>query len=275
MDLKEKLIFDLREPDRRERAMDILSQQRQAFQDLGLLLWHSFGSVAVLLQEIVSIYHELSPPTLSASASKRVCNALALLQSIALHPETRHLLLNANIPVYLYPFLSIRMYTTPIEDLRLTSLGVIGTLVKVDDRESIRYLIETEVVPRCLLSMDFGSEISKIVATFILHKILMDDFGLQYACNTAERYLAISQTLWGMIASHSGRPGKQLLKTIIRCFLRLSDHPRAFVVLQNMLPQMLTDARFSGCLYDDPETGQWLQTLMRKVGVQADGLYHN
>jgi hypothetical protein len=34
----------------------------------------------VVLQEIVSIYPMLSPPTLTAGASNRVCNALALLQ---------------------------------------------------------------------------------------------------------------------------------------------------------------------------------------------------
>lgn len=129
-------------------------QKREIFQDLAPLLWHSFGTVAALLQvcmiplfvyvynlhawrlnsqiiysfnptlkssvccwgqilyavqistccleskltqisailltwcihtcqhiqEIVSIYSALSPPTLSPGASNRVCNALALLQ---------------------------------------------------------------------------------------------------------------------------------------------------------------------------------------------------
>ncbi|KAK1308289.1 hypothetical protein QJS10_CPA09g00720 [Acorus calamus] len=33
-----------------------------------------------MLQEITSIYHVLSPPTLTQEASNRVCNALSLLQ---------------------------------------------------------------------------------------------------------------------------------------------------------------------------------------------------
>jgi CCR4-NOT transcription complex subunit 9 len=89
----------------------------------------------VVVQEIVAIYPMLSPPTLTAQASNRVCNALALLQCVASHPETRALFLQglsapprptllrmpesnthrcfsvprvstAHIPMYLYPFLN-------------------------------------------------------------------------------------------------------------------------------------------------------------------------
>ena len=56
-------------------------------------LWHSFGTVSALLQEIIAIYPMLLPPALTAHASNRVCNALALLQCLAAHPETRSLFL--------------------------------------------------------------------------------------------------------------------------------------------------------------------------------------
>lgn len=41
------------------------------------------------MQEIVNIYPSINPPTLTAHQSNRVCNALALLQCVASHPETR------------------------------------------------------------------------------------------------------------------------------------------------------------------------------------------
>lgn len=47
-----------------------------------------------LLQEIISVYNLLSPSQLTAAASNRVCNALALLQCVASHNETRTLFLN-------------------------------------------------------------------------------------------------------------------------------------------------------------------------------------
>ena len=64
-------------------------------------------------------------------ASKRVCHVLGLLQCVASHPDTRHLFLAANIAQFFYPFLSTAFTTDAFEYLRLTSLGVIGTLVKV------------------------------------------------------------------------------------------------------------------------------------------------
>lgn len=71
-----------------------LSKKREAFPELAPVLWHSFGTIAALLQEIISIYPTLSPATLTPHASNRVCNALALLQCIASHPETKSKLLN-------------------------------------------------------------------------------------------------------------------------------------------------------------------------------------
>jgi CCR4-NOT transcription complex subunit 9 len=59
-----------------------------------LFLLDILGVVSILLQEIISVYPLLSPPALTAVASNRVCNALALLQCIASHNATRPLLLN-------------------------------------------------------------------------------------------------------------------------------------------------------------------------------------
>lgn len=52
------------------------------------------GVMASLLQEIISVYPLLNPSQLTAAASNRVCNALALLQCVASHTETRGLFLS-------------------------------------------------------------------------------------------------------------------------------------------------------------------------------------
>lgn len=62
--------------------------------DLIVFLTLGLGIMPALLQEIVSVYPMLSPPNLTAHVSNRVCNALALLQCVASHPETRQLFLN-------------------------------------------------------------------------------------------------------------------------------------------------------------------------------------
>lgn len=277
----EQLVLDLCDPELRENALLDLSKKREIFQDLAPLLWNSYGTIAALLQEIVSIYPALSPPTLSPAASNRVCNALALLQCVASHPDTRILFLNAHIPLYLYPFLNTTNKTRPFEYLRLTSLGVIGALVKVDDTEVISFLLQTEIIPLCLRTMEMGSELSKTVATFIVQKILLDDIGLQYICATAERFFAVGSVLANMVVSLAEQPSTRLLKHIIRCYLRLSDNPRACGALRTCLPEMLRDGTFNNCLRDDTATRRWLQQLLHNVSggalvasLQAGGFDH-
>ncbi|KAM7302955.1 CCR4-NOT transcription complex subunit 9 isoform X2 [Ixodes scapularis] len=130
---KEKIfqwIIELSNPETRENALLELSKKREVVPDLAPMLWNSFGTIAALLQEIINIYPAINPPTLTAHQSNRVCNALALLQCVASHPDTRSYFLAANIPLFLYPFLHTVSKTRPFEYLRLTSLGVIGALVK-------------------------------------------------------------------------------------------------------------------------------------------------
>lgn len=87
-------VADLMEPSRRETALMELSKKREQVPELALVLWHSFGVMTSLLQEIISVYPLLNPSQLTAAASNRVCNALALLQCVASHNETRGLFLN-------------------------------------------------------------------------------------------------------------------------------------------------------------------------------------
>ena len=96
----------------RETALMELSKKREQVPELALIIWHSFGRrsqspaqdhitdsdhkgvMTALLQEIISVYPLLNPSQLTAAASNRVCNALALLQCVASHSETRGLFLN-------------------------------------------------------------------------------------------------------------------------------------------------------------------------------------
>ncbi|RHN65791.1 putative transcription regulator Rcd1-like family [Medicago truncatula] len=92
-------------------------------------------------QEIISIYPTLSPPNLSPSQSTRVCHVLALLQCVASHPDTRISFLNANMPLYLYPFLKTTSKLAHFEKLRVASLGVIGGSMKVFHSSNFCFLM--------------------------------------------------------------------------------------------------------------------------------------
>lgn len=159
-----------------------------------------------ILQEIISVYPNLSPPSLINVQANRVCNALSLLQTIAAHPETKHLFVEgklelhfynssevsccrflARIATYVFPLLHTKDSSKQFEYLRLTSLGVIGTMVKADGQKVIKYLLTTEIVPVCLEIMERGTELSRTVSTFIMEKILSDKLGLDYVCEMEER----------------------------------------------------------------------------------------
>jgi len=260
------LVLQLTNAESREVVLLELSKKRESFDDLAPILWHSTGTVATLLQEIVSIYPLLTPPTLTAHASNRVCNALALLQCVASHADTRQPFLAAQIPLYLYPFLNTQSKSRPFEYLRLTSLGVIGALVKVDDTEVISFLLSTEIIPLCLRIMETGSELSKTVATFIVQKILLEETGLNYVCATAERFYAVSTVLANMVHLLQVHPSVRLLKHVVRCYLRLADHPRAREALKTCLPSSLKDGTFGPHLHNDPTVQKWLSQLLAIVG---------
>ncbi|XP_016565926.2 CCR4-NOT transcription complex subunit 9 [Capsicum annuum] len=265
MQVAEQLVLNLRYHVRRERALLELSKKRELFHDLAPLLCNSFGTSVVLLQELISIYPFLTPPNLTPAQSNRVCNVLALLQCVASHPDTKMSLLSASIPLYLYPFLVTRSKSRPFEYLRLSSLGVIGALVKADDTEVIRALLSPEIILSFLRSMDIGCELSKTVATFILQKLLLDDVGLDYICTRAVKFFDVAQVLGNMVGELVEQPSSRLLKYIIRCYLRLSDNQRACDALRTCLPDMLRDTTFNSCLREDPVTRMWLQELLQKV----------
>lgn len=260
-------ITELTASESRENALLELSKKREVVPDLATMLWHSFGGIAALLQEIVTVYPTINPPALSPHQSNRVCNALALLQCVASHHETRSAFLAANIPLFLYPFLhtTSTSKTRPFEYLRLTSLGVIGALVKTDEQQVINYLLTTEIIPLCLRIMESGSELSKTVATFILQKILLDETGLSYICQTYDRFSHVAMILGKMVISLAKEPSSRLLKHVIRCYLRLSDNTRAREALRQCLPDQLKDSTFKECLKEDKSTKNWLGTLLKNL----------
>lgn len=228
----------------------------------------------------------LSPQTLTAQASNRVCNALALLQCVASHAETKSKLMSAHIPLYLYPFLNTISKQKPFEYLRLTSLGVIGALVKADDPEVVNFLLSTEMIPLCLRIMETGSELPQTVATFIVQKVLLDDNGLAYMCTTSERFHAVSTVLAGMVAKLVESPSVRLLKHIVRCYLRMSEnlryilhYPSRFISysvvsraresLKLCLPEALRDETFFAVLKQDESVLRWLNMLQKSINDGA------
>ena len=54
----------------------------------------------------------------------------------------------------------------------------------------------------------------------------MDDMGLQFVCQTYERFLAVANVLSTMVSQLVEHQSMRLLKHVVRCYLRLSENVR-------------------------------------------------
>ena len=128
--------------------------------------------------------------------------------------------------------------------------------------------------------METGSELSKTVAIFIVQKILLDDLGLQYICQTYERFYAVGTVLSNMVGALVETQAVRLLKHVVRCYLRMSDNPRQVTMptkidcklmtrareaLRACLPEPLKDGSFNGLLKGDMVTKRCLQSLLVNI----------
>lgn len=264
--LKE-LLQQVLDPAQRKEALNLLCKYRESYEDLAPAMWFSTGVIAALLQEIISMYALLNPSSHALGTNTdTLCSAITLFQCVASHPQTRILFLHAQIPMYLYPFLSNQQKPKAFELMRLTSLGVIGALVKSDEVDVIKFLLHTEIIPNCLRIMETASEISRTVATFIVQKIILNDLGMTYVCATPERFYAVSRVL-GIILRSPQPPSPRLLKHVVRCYLRLGDHAKAKDAMRNVFPDQLRNGTFKQLFDEDPVMKGWLQQLLKIVDL--------
>ena len=263
-------VEQIKDESTREKALEELSHKRESLSDLALYIWYSTGTVSILLQEIINIYQLLAPPKLTIAKSNKACSVLALFQCVAAHPETRQPFLQAQIPIFLYPFLNTLNKSKPYEYIRLTALGVIGALVKMDNRDVIQYLLNTEIIPLCLRIMERGSELSKTVACFIVQRILLDENGLKYICEKSVRLNAINTVLSYMIKN---KPSSRLVRHILRSYNRLADNEEGRNLLKSKLPSEMKDPNFINSL--DESSRKWLQNLHKVLQGERGAAINN
>eukprot|EP00923_Selenidium_pygospionis_P047889 GHVN01082567.1.p1 GENE.GHVN01082567.1~~GHVN01082567.1.p1 ORF type:complete len:805 (+),score=212.08 GHVN01082567.1:253-2667(+) len=178
-------------PKLRAAALQRLSNLRDSHPEMAPLMWYSYGVITGILQEVTSVYPYLWPPQLTQERNTNLCNALGMLQFIAGHPQTKQKFIEANMAHYLFPFLNTVSADQPYEYLRLTSLGVIGAMMKEDNAKVIQYLKRTEIMPLCVRIMGNSTLMGKTVATFIIMKFLMDEEGKVYMTESQERYTTL------------------------------------------------------------------------------------
>ncbi|KAF7634807.1 hypothetical protein Mgra_00005700 [Meloidogyne graminicola] len=89
--------------------------------------------------------------------------------------------------------------------------------------------------------MEQGTELSRT-------KVLLDDIGLAYVCQTYERFSHVAMVLERWLSNCQKDPSSRLLKHLIRCYHRLSENARALQALTQCLPDQLKDETFKALL---------------------------
>jgi CCR4-NOT transcription complex subunit 9 len=98
---------------------------------------------------------------------------------------------------------------------------------------------------------------------------LYDDNGLHYICQTYDRFYAVNNVLNSMVESIKEQPCIRLLKHIIRCYIRLTEHSRAKEIIKKELPIVLREYNNYQFLTKDESILRLLESLTVNLNAGA------
>lgn len=242
--------------DSRERAIFNLSKKADKYTNIGIMLWNTPGIIPIFVQEIVSAYPLLAPNVQPPkTALNRVSSVLTLLQKMSSDENARKPLVESEILQYLLPFLRME-YNKSVDTLRVATLGVIGMLMRSSNKEIVSYLVHrANIFPLCLAAMTLQAEptkgIGKILSTFIVEKLLQDE-GLQYICQKAERREQVMATLAQTIPlAPTDDHTRKLLRHCVRCYANLCKAEEGRQIVRERLPEELRKEYSGARNYDE------------------------
>ena len=246
-DLLIKWINELKDEEKRTKAICKLSEYSEKNHNLPIYLWYSQGTMAILLQEIISSYKIISSDKLTQEKAAKICNILLLLTSIASHNEIRYKFIESKMPIFLYPFLKSASTVKHNEYIKLLTLTVFSTLIKTQDPEIISFLINTQFIPILLNIIDKGPSLSKYSACIMIHLIVKADEGLKYICEEKMRYSAIILFMRHMLKNKNNQ---KIIFYTLKIFLRLAENNEARIILKNELLKEIKEKNFTKHLND-------------------------
>ena len=229
--------------------------------------------MAALVQEIQIVYPLLSPPKLRNHHNQRICNALVLLQAVASNEETQVPLVDSDIPMMLFPFLHTVSRPKPYEYLRVVSLGVLGALVKPANPKIINKFRNTDLLALCLEIVKTTTEISAVVATFIIECILKEEHSFEEICKDDALFAEIATTTINLFVV----PDVKMRETkhALRCLALLSKSQRHRAELVEQLRLQLTPQgvplllALQDLVHEDPQMQQHFETICTNLSLRA------
>ena len=268
-DLIIKYIKELKDEEKRSKAISKLSEYYDKNKNLPIYLWYSQGTMAILLQEIISTYKYFSSTKLSSEKYSKIRNILLLLTSLSSHEEIRLKFIESKMPIFLYPFLNSTSTAKQNEYIKLLTLTVITNLIISQDPETISFFINTQIIPILLKIIDRGPLISKVPACLMIHLIVKSDEGLKYICEDKMRYSAIILFMRHMLKNKNNQ---KIIEQTLKTFLRLAENSDARIILKNTLLKEIKDKNFTKHLN---ESSKLLNNCLLKILNEKDDINNN
>ncbi|KAI8011915.1 CCR4-NOT transcription complex subunit 9 [Camellia lanceoleosa] len=252
----------------------IIKLQDQALRESTLRCLSTF-----LLEEVLAFSQLMADGSLTLRATKRLVNVLTLFQCIAANKETRYKFVKSCVPNFLVPLILFDSPSEIYENVRAVALSVFGILCQAREPEIIQWTLESNMVEVCQISIEIGSELSKVIGMHIFEAIMQDESGMSYICspicdqllkiliNTWEHLVYItSVTCLALDQDFSPR----LLFHIIRSYVLLCTHVRGFSIVMDNLPDSIIDKSFGDLSVEFPLIGSLLHQLRLTVGKIDD-----
>ena len=261
-----KYIEEIKNEETRSQAIENLYRYKGENSNLAIYLWYSGGTMAAFLQEITYTYQYLTTPKFTNEKLNKAKYIISLIQEIALHPKTRKEFLDSQMLVFLYPFLRCSSKIKSYDVIRVTSLGVIAALVKINDSDVINFLIKTEIIPIILRNMEKGTEIIRSTASFIIQRIIDDINGLKYMCDLRERLYVILTVL---NSAMQNKPSNRIIKDVLKIYLVLIENKEAKSLIRQHFPKKLRDRNYISTL--DESAQKKVESLLKSLKEDDEG----
>lgn len=264
-----KYILALKNDETRDEAMKNLhSYNKNPSEKIGLYLWYSGGTMAVLLQELIKLYQYLPPYNSKKITNESYNKAIQIaffFECVALNPQTKKELIESGILVYIFPFLSIVPNSRNSLMIRTLTLRMLHTLIdKKLDIETFNILKQHQIMITLLKIVSNGKELDKKIACHIVKIIISNDMGLEYFCEVKQRLQALVFTFAQILVYDDC---VKLKKFALRILLKITENNEA----KNEIKDYLLDLFKKFNIYQNlDESGKIKAKQLEKILQDGD-----
>ncbi|XP_026406643.1 CCR4-NOT transcription complex subunit 9-like isoform X3 [Papaver somniferum] len=277
-----RVILELQDESSRETALRCLSrflieireENPRMYNDAGHMLYYSFGTMSILLQEILAFLRKMVEGSLKYRSIKRIANVLTLIQanrlfSIAANSATREKLIDSQVPIFLLPVIKFKGPLEDFDNICAVALSVIGIMCQAREPKIIKWAVDNQISEACWSCTDTGNELTRVIGMHILEAILRNEYGGETS-DLSNLVLSCSPKITILAKSQDYSP--RLVFHVLRCYMLLCVHDRGFSAVLSYLLDPMLDGTFIESAEKFPIIGRLLDELLMTIGGNVQQL---